>query len=117
MATIEDHLAEIGSKVSEEMLKPAKEDKNEYTKEYIKKYSLLTVGRLLDFIEKNNISRDSTIFIERIHDLYFKYNNWETVQKTFKWNDKEDGYEEMHEYIHTHGMWSDGDHIFIDSHY
>lgn len=44
----------------------------------------LTVGELLDYIEKNNISRESKIFCEKIEDSYFSNNNpspWKTIKK------------------------------------
>lgn len=31
----------------------------------------LTVGELLDFIEKNNISRDAVVLTQRVEDKYF----------------------------------------------
>ncbi len=42
----------------------------------------ITVGDLLAFIEKNNISKDAKIFIEHVEDFYFKENNWPLVEQT-----------------------------------
>ena len=59
-----------------------------------KKKSLLddqgTVGQLLDFIEKHNLSRDSKIYLQRVEDSYFTervwhdgtiLSAWETIKK------------------------------------
>lgn len=44
---------------------------------------MLTVGRLLDFIEKFNIPRDAKVFYQRIEDSYFIGNDpgWRVVKK------------------------------------
>lgn len=64
----------------------------------------LTVGQLLDFIEKHKIPRDAKVLYERIQDVYFDRNNWKTVKREGfqyficekdkekargEWNDKE----------------------------
>lgn len=46
----------------------------------IEKYEYFhTVGKLLDFIEKNNIPRDGKILVQRVEDFYFEKNNWKTI--------------------------------------
>ncbi len=44
---------------------------------------MLTVGQLLDFIEKYNIPRDAKVFYQRIEDDYFigKDSGWSVVKK------------------------------------
>lgn len=41
----------------------------------------LTVGRLLDFIEKYKIPRDAKVLLQRVEDIYFEKHNWSTVNK------------------------------------
>ena len=41
----------------------------------------MTVGQLLDFIEKNNIPRDSKVLYQRIEDVYFNLRSWDTVDR------------------------------------
>ncbi len=42
----------------------------------------LTVGHLLDFIEKHNLPRDAKVFYQRIEDSYFtEKGGWKTVKK------------------------------------
>lgn len=47
----------------------------------------MTVGMLLDFIEKNNIPRDAKVLYQRIEDVYFEEYNWRTYNKPGYWHD------------------------------
>jgi hypothetical protein len=47
----------------------------------VKKSHGLTIGELLDYVYKHNISRDAKILVQRIEDTYFENHNWETVKK------------------------------------
>lgn len=40
-----------------------------------------TVQELLDFIEKNNIDKNSKILVQRIEDMYYEQYNWTTIKK------------------------------------
>jgi hypothetical protein len=52
------------------------------TEKEIKKYvDFCTVGELLEFIEKNNIPKDSKILAQRVEDLYFEEHNWKPIRK------------------------------------
>lgn len=42
---------------------------------------ILTVGELLDFINKHNIPRDAKVLYQRIHDYYFEEGGWPTINK------------------------------------
>jgi len=44
-------------------------------------YGSNTVGELLEYIKKNNISMDAKICVERIHDFYYENNHWGTIRK------------------------------------
>lgn len=65
----------------------------------------MTVKELLTYIEKNNVSMDAEVLVERIHDVYFEKHNWkpekrkgfmyyqvvETIEKANgEYNDKEE---------------------------
>ena len=39
----------------------------------------LTVGKLLDYIEKYNISRDAKVLTQRVEDVYYNKYNWGVV--------------------------------------
>lgn len=39
----------------------------------------LTVGKLLDYIEKYNISRDAKVLTQRVEDVYYNKHNWGVV--------------------------------------
>lgn len=41
----------------------------------------MTVGYLMDFINENNIPRNSLIFTQRVEDSYFETGGWETRRK------------------------------------
>lgn len=41
----------------------------------------LTVGRLLEFIEKHEISRSALIKFERVEDFYFNVGGWKSDSK------------------------------------
>lgn len=41
----------------------------------------LTVGRLLDHIEKYKLSRDTLIMCQRVEDIYFENHGWSTLKK------------------------------------
>lgn len=39
----------------------------------------ITVGDLLDFIEKHKIPREGKVLFQRIEDVYFEKHNWTTI--------------------------------------
>jgi hypothetical protein len=41
----------------------------------------LTVGRLLEFIKKNNIPEDAIVVSQRVEDIYFETHNWGVYAK------------------------------------
>ena len=41
----------------------------------------LTVGRLLEFIKKNNIPEDAIVVSQRVEDIYFETHSWGVYQK------------------------------------
>jgi hypothetical protein len=45
---------------------------NTFTKEDLLKTTHLTVGRLKEFIEKNNVPDDAIVMIERVEDAYYE---------------------------------------------
>jgi hypothetical protein len=47
----------------------------------------LTVGDLLDYIEKNNLPRDAKVLSQRIEDRYFETGGWGVVVKEGHWFD------------------------------
>jgi hypothetical protein len=53
----------------------------------------MSVGELLEFIEKNKISRKAKIWTQRIEDFYFEKNGWKTKNiKSFEYPDEKDKY-------------------------
>lgn len=52
------------------------------TQKELEKYNHpFTVGDLLDYIKKNNVSRESIILVQRIEDYYYEDGNWKTIKK------------------------------------
>lgn len=45
------------------------------------KRHVTTVGDLLDYIQRHNISRETPVVMERIKDIYFEKHGWTTVLK------------------------------------
>lgn len=84
------------------------------TEEEMQQYNGCTVGDLLKFVQDNNISLDSKIFIERVEDVYFEKHEWAIVEKEQYFTAPP----EKHEY---HIAWSpvkyEGNKLFIDLHY
>ncbi len=103
----------------------------------------LTVGELLDFIQKNNIPRDARVFYQRIEDKYFtKLGGEITVKKegehyasALKFNKNiEDGefenpnlkphseeelesFKEQYIVAQAPVKYKDDDNLYIDAHY
>ena len=40
----------------------------------------MTVGKLIEYLHKNNIPKDAKIFVQRVEDCYYD-NGWSTVKK------------------------------------
>lgn len=89
---------------------------DKYTKEELlnQTFPCMTVGQLLDFIEKHNIPREAKVLCERVEDVLFEEHGWKTYTKVIS------GYEES-EY---HLMWAPAwyrddanDFLFLDAHY
>lgn len=81
----------------------------------------MTVGTMLDYIEKYNIPREAKVVVERVHDSYFESGGWKVLKKIHgDINDPKSHYEE-YEYIEAwspHIRLEDKDQIFyIDCHY
>lgn len=41
----------------------------------------LTVGRLKEFLAKNELPDDAKVLIERVEDAYYENNNWSVYEK------------------------------------
>ena len=52
------------------------------SKEELLKYKdHLTVGKLKDFIKKNELKNDSIVVIERVQDVYYEEHSWDVYPK------------------------------------
>lgn len=81
--------------------------------EDIKTYEhYFTVDQLLDFIEKNNIPRDSKILTQRVEDFYYENNDWGVVYK-------EGEFDELEQYspVWCPVKYNDDDNLYLDLHY
>lgn len=76
-------------------------------------FPCMTVGRLLDFIQENNVPREAIVLCERVEDVYFEEHGWKVYEKV---NDNGD--------TEYHKMWGpvlyrgdEKDFLFLDAHY
>ncbi len=69
----------------------------------------ITVKQLLSYIEKNNISGDAKIFLERIPDHYFTDNNWPVIFQEGTAADKG----EMDQYIVAEGVFEIDGNLYL----
>jgi hypothetical protein len=76
----EELVDKIIKEVKKEERKP--DDVSDQCKEIKEKWQhYATVGDLLEFIYKNNISRDAKILLQRVEDVYFNEHHWTTINK------------------------------------
>lgn len=103
---IDDWLAKHGDpKIAEQIEKKMEEINSKYEKHYG-----LTVGELLDFINKHNLPRESKVLVERVEDYYFTHRGWTTKDKVQD--------DEEHKYIDSWcAVKYEDDNLYIDCHY
>ena len=85
-----DNIKKLVKKITSEVneMEIQKSEKREYIyrseqcKEIKKKWDVYaSVGDLLEFIHTNNIPNDAKILLQRVEDVYFEKNGWETINK------------------------------------
>jgi hypothetical protein len=96
------------------------------------KHEFATVGHLLDFIEKHNISRDAKIYIERVKDKYFEgidisgirgqlpdgsYGILPEGTKSTPWPVLKKGEDTEYHIIWSPCYYPDDNNLFLDAHY
>lgn len=97
----------------------------EITKEELDGYEhYLTVGKLKEFISKNNLPDNAKVLIQRVEDVYFEKHNWGVYLKegdsVFKDDNGDIDKSSLEQY---HPAWccakykDEADVLFLDLHY
>ena len=81
----------------------------------LEKYTdYLSVGELLDFIEKYNIDRKSKVLVQRVEDIYYNKHNWTTLKKAGDFGEE---YPEEYTPVFTPVKYPDDSNLFLNLHY